>query len=103
MKYLKIAEKSEDKNLLSIAIELDDVEQQMILSDILKKKVNREKAEEGFLMSIQRILDRYWMEKRESIKQKIQNANLEETEVLELVKKFDSIKNQRPEILFPEN
>ena len=64
------------------------------------KKINREKAEEGFLKTIQKILDRNWIELRESIRVKIQNRELEEKEVLEFAKQFDEIKNKRPEIIF---
>ena len=60
IKYLEAFEKDKKIDLLSIAIDLDDMQEQLFLSEILQKKINREKAEEGFLETVQKILDRKW-------------------------------------------
>jgi DNA primase len=99
-KYVRAFEENEGVDLLSLAIDLEDAEEQLFISEILQKKVNREKAEKGFMETLQKILNRNWMEKREDIKVKIQSGNCSEEEILEFVKKFDEIKNKRPEIVF---
>lgn len=85
-------------DLLELAIRLDDAEGQTLLSEILQKKVNLERAEEHFFEAIQRILDRNWMEVREDVKAKIQSAQYSEEEVFELVKKFDELKRNPPKV-----
>ncbi len=93
----------ENKNLdlLSLAIDLDDAEEQLFLSELFQKKINRERAEEGFIETLQKLLDRHWMEKREEIKIKIQSGRENDETLLELAKEFDEIKNKRPEVIFP--
>lgn len=102
-KCLSVFEESKTLDLLSMAIDLDDIEEQLFLSELLQRKINREKAEEGFLETLQKILDRKWMEDRENVKIKIHRGNLSEEELLELAKQFDEIKNKRPEVIFPNS
>lgn len=100
LKCLNVYDKNKQLDLLTLAIDLNDAEEQLFLSEVLHRKINREKAEEGFIETVQKLLDRTWMEEREKIKIQIQSGKLSETELLELAKKFDEIKNQRPEISF---
>ncbi|NGX41102.1 MAG: DNA primase [Candidatus Anoxychlamydiales bacterium] len=86
------------KDLLSFAIDLENAEERLFLSEMLQKKINLDKVKENFINTIQKILDRYWMEKREEIKLKIHSSNFSDDEVLELAKEFDDLKNQRPTI-----
>lgn len=79
-------------DLLSLAIRTNNQECQELLSGLLQKKVHLERAEEHFYDSIQKILDRNWMVKREAIKARIQSAQCSDEEVLELVKQFDELK-----------
>lgn len=81
-------------DLLSLSIDIDDPEAQVLLSDILEKKVNKDKAFEHFKESVQRILDRNWMEKREELRLKIQSSQHSEDEVTELVKQFDALRHK---------
>jgi DNA primase len=85
-------------DLLSLAIEMDDGEGQMVMSELLQKKVNKERAEQQFIETIQKILDRNWMELREAIKMKIQSGDCAEDEVLALVKEFDELRRNPPKI-----
>ena len=86
------------KDLLSFAIDLENAEERLFLAEMLQKKINLDKVKENFINTIQKILDRYWMEKREEIKLKIHSSNFSDDEVLELAKEFDDLKNQRPTI-----
>lgn len=100
-KCLSVFNENKTLDLLSLAIDLDDAEEQLFLTELLQRKINREKAEEGFLETLQKILDRKWMEDRENIKIKIHSGNFSEEQLLELAKEFDQIKNKRPELIFP--
>lgn len=96
-KYMQSYENKQSLDLLSFAEILDDKEQ-LFLTEMMKKRIDREKAEEKFLETIQRILDRNWLEERERIKLKIQNAMITEDEALLLAKKFDELKRNKPKV-----
>src|SRR5262249_25535922 len=96
--YLENDENQKACDLISLAIDLKNPEGQRSLSEIMQKKVNLEKAEDQYQETIQRILDRNWMENREKIKIKIQSGNCSDEEVLELVKQFDELKRNPPKI-----
>ena len=101
--YLKADAEKSPKDLLSLALQLDEMTEQSFLSELLQKKVNQEKAYEDFVETLQKILDRNWMKKREEIKCRIHSGQCSDDEVLLLAKQFDEIKKQRPQIIFPEN
>ncbi len=69
------------------------------MSDLLQKKVNKERAESQLVETIQKILDRNWMEKREEIKIRIQSGQCSDEEVLNLVKQFDDLKRNPPRVM----
>jgi DNA primase len=94
--YLDAATQQNSLDLLSVAIDLDDAEAQMLMSDILQKMVNKEKAEEHFLETIQKLLDRHWMFEREEIRMKIHSGRYSDEEVLQLAKQFDDLKKHPP-------
>jgi DNA primase len=48
--------------------------------------------------SLQKILDRNWMDKREEIRSKIQSGQYSGDEVLELAKEFDILKKNRTSV-----
>ncbi len=91
-----------DCDLLSLAIDLENPGQQLFLAEILQKRINRERAVEGFAETVQRLLERNWMQQREEIKLKIYSGAGSEEEVLELARRFDEIKRARPQIVYPE-
>jgi DNA primase len=85
-------------DLLSLAIDLDDAEGQLVMSDLLQKKVNKERAEAQLIETIKKMLDRNWMYQREEIKIRIQSGQCSDDEALELVKKFDDLKRNPPQV-----
>lgn len=87
-------------DLLSLAIDLENADEQLFLNEILQKKINHERALEGFTDSIQRLLDRNWMQEREEIKKQIQSSQGDE--LAELAKRFDEIKRKRPKVVESE-
>jgi len=66
-----------------------------------KKKVNTDKAEEGLIEVIHRLLIRKWMEEREGIKAKIQSGTCTDAEALQLAKAFDEIRKNQPTVVMP--
>ncbi len=66
-----------------------------LIDELLQKKVNRERAETHFLETVQKLLDREWMEIRETVKMQIQSGGHSEEKVLELAKQFDALKTHR--------
>ena len=80
---------------------LEKEEDQSILSEIMQRKINLQKAEEGVIETVRKILQRQWMEERETIKAKIHSGRLSEDEILELAKEFDVIKKKIPEVVLP--
>jgi DNA primase len=85
-------------DLLSLAIDLNDAEGQLVLSDLLQKKVNKERAEPQVIETIQKILDRNWMEKRELIKVRIQSGQCSDEEAFSLAKQFDELRRNPPKV-----
>lgn len=88
----------ESFDLLTLATELGDAEHQLFLSEILQKKVNREKAAEGMRETLQKMLERNWMQRREEIKIRIHSGHGNEDELLTLAKEFDQLRRNPPQI-----
>jgi len=86
-------------DLLSLGSEVQTIEEQEILADLMQRKINIEKAEEGIKESIRKIQLRHWMEEREAIKIQIQQSNSAEEEVLLLAKKFDDLRRNPPVVV----
>jgi DNA primase len=89
------------RDLFSLAIDMDEAEGQALLSEIMEKKINLQKAEEGIILTVRKILLREWMAEREAIKMKIHRGDCSDEEVLELAKQFDLLKKQPPEVILP--
>ncbi len=101
-KILNQVKEQKPVDLLSLAIDLESADQQLFMAEILQKKINRERAMLHFVETVQRLLERHWMHEREQIKMKIYSGGCSEAEVLELARKFDVIKRQRPQAVLPE-
>ena len=85
-------------DLLSLATNLESPEEQLLFSEMIQKKVNPERAEEGMIEAATSMLHHHWMEEREKIKIQIQSGRSSEEEVLALAKKFDLLKGAPPSI-----
>lgn len=97
-KYLIAATENKPRDLLTLAIDLEQTEQQLFMAEILQKRVNRDKAQDLFIETVQKMLERHWMHEREEIKLKIYSGICSESEVLELARKFDQLKKMRPSV-----
>jgi len=96
--YLSLHDQKLSKNLLDITIQSEDPEGQSFITELLQKKVNKDKAESLYIEAIQRILDRNWMEQREAIKRQIQSGSCSDDEAESLLKKFDELKRNQPKV-----
>lgn len=98
--YMENLEEKKPIDLLNIANNLESAEEQLLFSELVQKKVNTERAEEGVVETVTKMLQHHWMEEREKIKIQIQSGRCTEEEILELAKRFDTIKSKPPEIAF---
>lgn len=86
-------------DLLELVSNLDDVEGQLVLGELLQKKVDKNHAEKYFIETIQKILNRNWMQKREELRIQIQSCQTSDEEVFKLLKEFDTLKRDPPKVL----
>jgi DNA primase len=96
--YRKAHEEKKECDLLTLGMGLNSVEGQLFLSEILQKRINGEKAKEGCIATIQKILERNWLHERELIKINIHSGRCSEEEVYLLAKRFDELKRQPPTV-----
>ena len=93
--YMQAHEENHYCDWMSLAMKMDPGAQQL-LADLHQKLVNKDKAEECFETTIQKLLDRNWMARREQVRVKIQSGDCSEAEVLKLLKQFDELKKNPP-------
>ena len=99
--FLQSLEENRTCDLLSLGACLENEEDQTLLSEIMQRKINLLKAEEGFKETVRKILLRQWMDKREEIRSKLQSSALSHEEAFDLARQFDDIKKQAPEVVVP--
>lgn len=87
---------SKEFDLLSILIDAHDPEVESTISEILNKKINREKGLSLVKETIQKILERAWLSEKEKIARKMISATSEE--VLMYAKELDSLNAKRPNL-----
>lgn len=97
--FLSAYEKGKTCDLFTIGEKVAEEEDQKFLTEIMQRKVNLLKAIEGFRETVHRMLIREWMEERERIRIQLQNGGVAEEEALELVKRFDQMKNNIPQVV----
>lgn len=100
--YVAYIEQTRSGRPLDTLSLIQQQEDQELLSIMMQKRVQIERAEELFIETVQKILDRNWMEKREEIRREIQAGQCSDERALQLMKLFDALKKQKPEIQFPE-
>lgn len=96
--YKENYENQRSCDLLTLAIDMDDAEGQLVMSDLLQKKINKERAELHIKETIKKMLDRSWMYKREEIKIRIQSGQCSDAEATELAMQFDELKRNPPQV-----
>ncbi len=96
--YLEAYQSNKARDLFTLGGELEKEEEQKFLSELMQKKINIARAQEGVTETLQQILTRRWLEKREEVRAKIHSGRCSEEEVLELAKEFDDLKKSPPKI-----
>ncbi|MDF2576953.1 MAG: dnaG [Chlamydiales bacterium] len=96
--YNKTKEEGKAIDLLTITLELNDTEGQQFVEELLQRKVNKDRAEQQFIETLQKVLEKHWLQQREELKAKIHSRQYGEEEILELVRQFDIITKNRPVI-----
>lgn len=90
--------KKEPTDAISLILKIDDPEGQLLISELLEKKINKEKADSHFTETLQKILNRNWMELCENVKMKIQSGRCDDDKALELVKEYNELRKNPPKI-----
>jgi DNA primase len=93
--YMEAYERGSARDLFSLMMELQDENLDEYMSEILNKKINREKAKVHATETIQKMLDLRWLKEKEEIKKAIESASSDDAK-LALLKDFNRINTQRP-------
>ncbi len=88
----------ERRDRICLAAHLEDEESQKLLNDLLLKRINPFKEEEGVIETIKSILQRTWMDRRELINEQILRGIASEDEELSLTKQYAELGKRAPEI-----
>ncbi|MGR3973153.1 MAG: DNA primase [Candidatus Rhabdochlamydia sp.] len=94
--FLEIRTEGKKFDLLSLALGIQQGEEEGIIETVMSRKVHLDKADFMIRSTIKRILERNWLEERERIKIALHGGSLSEEEALELAKQFDVLKKQVP-------
>ncbi len=97
--FLLAFEEQRPCDVLTLGACLESEEDQKLLSEIMQRKINLVKAEDGFKETVRKILVRQWMDEREAIRAKLQSGALSDEEALNLARQFDEIKKRIPQIV----
>lgn len=96
--YQTLIERLEPIPFLELAEQIKSEEAEQLLTGILSKKVNHSRSNELFKETLLKLLDRDWMAKCDTLRQKIQSGSLTDDEAIELAKEFDSLRKNPPKI-----
>lgn len=98
--FLEEYEQGKIPDLLSCAASLESDAESEIITYMFQRKIDLDKVEHCFLLTLRSILNRNWMAKREEIKLQLLTVGLSEERALELAKEFDMLKHQAPQVDF---
>lgn len=71
------------------------------LSDLLSKRIDLPRREEGVRRTLEKLLEREWMGRREAIRARISSGEASEEEALLLAKQFDELRRNPPSLRTP--
>ena len=96
--YCSLYTAGEARDMVSLANSCENQAGQALLSGLSKRRVNVDRLDEQFPVTIQRILDREWMEECEAIKRRIASGELDDDAALTLAKEFGELKRNPPSV-----
>jgi len=83
---------------VTVGQEVESTETKLTIAEILQKKINPDRKEEGIKDTLQKILERNWLLEREKIKIQIQQGGKRDEEIMDLAKQFDDLKSNPPKL-----
>ena len=86
-------ESEKGTNMMERLSYLEGAEEKLVFSEIVQKKINIERTEDGVEEVVNEMLRRFFLKEREKIKVQIQSGNLSDEKVFELAKQFDQIRS----------
>ncbi len=95
--YLDRAVAGQVTDLFSLAAFIGEPEQ-LLIHELMQKKVNQERADQHFQEAIQRILDRNWMKQRQKIAESLKADTLDEEAAFETMRLFNELQKNPPSI-----
>ncbi len=96
--YKKFISRYQEKRSCELLSLLTEAEDQELIEALMSKKVDHDRAEKSFYETVQRILDRNWLERREEVKRKIHSGMCSDEEALLLLKQFEELKRGKPQV-----
>lgn len=96
--YVACREEGLPTDLLFLLNKMDDTEGQLFMQELMQKKVNKERADMHLIETIQRMLDRNWMQKSEELRMKISSGQCSDEEASALAKQFGELKRNAPKV-----
>ncbi|MBT3394057.1 MAG: DNA primase [Waddliaceae bacterium] len=84
-------------DMLSLAIALDNPHHQHFLRELITKKINTEKAQEHVINTIQKILERNWIQQKQNINDAIKNTHSDD-DTMSLLKQFNDLQKSPPTV-----
>lgn len=94
--FVLFSEKKEALDMLTVITEIEE-DFSAFFDELLQKKIKVEKANVCFLETVQRLVDRYWLDSAEKIKKELLQGKNEQ-EVFALAKQFDDLKRNRVKV-----
>lgn len=91
---LQAVSEKKPMDILSLTLVSEHPDAQTFFAELHTKMINKERAEKHFIETVQKILDRNWMQQREAIKVKLHSGRCSDEEELELSKQFNSLIRQ---------
>lgn len=91
----------QELDALTLLTHFKEESSEKLFEKLIEKKIRPDTDLKLFVQSIQKLLDRHWMKKREEIKVQIQSGELSDQEALRLAKAFDHIQKNRPLVQLP--
>ena len=95
--YIDNASQGRPSDLLAVAAQTGEAEQ-LLINELVDKRINRDKAEQQFIDAMQKILDRNWMQERQTIAMKISSAGGDDDVTFELLRQFNQMQKNAPKV-----
>jgi DNA primase len=91
-------EKKHDIDAFSFAYHLEE-DKQSFLKDLMQKKIYPQRAEEMLRVTVLKILERNWLQKREEVAKQLKEKSCPEEKKAELLKEFGHLSQNKPALL----